>query len=156
MPVALNNSGILFNNGTTQVTAVPSGSIVVWSGSAGAIPTGWLLCDGTNGTPDLRNRFIVGAGNLYGVGATGGSADAIVVSHTHTATVTDPGHNHAYQFLSSAPIRAGSNGPVPANSYSATTGSSATGISVSISTEGGSATNANLPPYYALCYIMKP
>jgi hypothetical protein len=156
MPVTLNNSGILFNNGTTQVTAVPSGGIVVWSGSAAAIPTGWLLCNGANGTPDLRNRFIVGAGNLYGVGATGGSADAIVVSHTHTASVTDPGHTHSFTTLVSAAVRRGSNGPVINNGYPENTGFSTTGISVSISTEGGSATNANLPPYYALCYIMKP
>ena len=50
----------------------PSGGIVMWSGSVASIPSGWLLCDGTNGTPDLRNRFIVGAGSTYAVGATGG------------------------------------------------------------------------------------
>ena len=67
-------------------------------GAVGSIPSGWYLCNGQNGTPDLRDSFILGAGNTYAVGATGGSTDAIVVSHTHTATststVTDPGHNH--------------------------------------------------------------
>jgi hypothetical protein len=52
----------------------------------------------SSGTPDLRNRFIVGAGSTYAVNATGGSADAIVVSHNHTASssssVSDPGHVH--------------------------------------------------------------
>ena len=71
---------------------VPSGAILMWSGSVASIPSGWSLCDGTNSTPDLRNRFVVGAGDTYSVDATGGSADAIVVSHTHT--ITDPGHQH--------------------------------------------------------------
>jgi hypothetical protein len=71
---------------------IPSGTIVLWSGSIGSIPTGWVLCDGTNATPDLRNRFVVAAGSTYAVNATGGSADAIVVTHTHT--ITDPGHFH--------------------------------------------------------------
>jgi hypothetical protein len=52
---------------------VPIGSILAWSGSIGSIPAGYQLCDGTNGTPDLRDRFIVTAGNDYAVGATGGS-----------------------------------------------------------------------------------
>ena len=75
---------------------IPSGVIVMWSGSVASVPSGWFLCDGANSTPDLRDRFIVGAGSTYAVNATGGSADAIVVSHTHTATsvVTDPGHAH--------------------------------------------------------------
>ena len=86
-----NISGILTTI-PTATPSIPSGCILLWSGSTGSIPSGFLLCDGTNGTPDLRNSFIVGAGNNYTVGQTGGSADAIVVSHTHT--VTDPGHQH--------------------------------------------------------------
>ena len=74
---------------------LPSGCILIWSGSTGSIPSGYVLCDGTNGTPDLRNSFVLGAGNSYTVGQTGGSTDSIVVSHTHTAlSVTDPGHTH--------------------------------------------------------------
>ena len=59
----------------TTVIGVPSGIIAVWSGSEGSIPSGWYLCNGSNGTPDLRNRFIVGAGSgsSYSVGNTGGS-----------------------------------------------------------------------------------
>ena len=52
---------------------IPIGGIIIWSGAQNAIPQYWQLCDGTNGTPDLRDRFIVGAGNNYTVGATGGS-----------------------------------------------------------------------------------
>jgi hypothetical protein len=154
----------------TPPTPTPAGVIVLWSGSIGSIPAGWVLCNGSNGTPDLRNRFIVGAGSTYAVDATGGSADAIVVSHTHTATsssssvVTDPGHTHD--------VLGGSSGSYqPGGGYGASfgtngndagdTGSRTTGITVATTTTttnasaGTSGTNANLPPYYALCYIMK-
>ena len=66
--------------------AIPTGVIWIWSGSSGSIPTGWHICDGSAGTPDLRNRFVIGAGNSYGVGATGGSTDAIVPYHNHSAS----------------------------------------------------------------------
>jgi hypothetical protein len=143
---------------TSSAAAIPSGFIGMWSGSVASIPTGWLLCDGSNGTPDLRDRFVIGAGSTHTPGATGGNKDAIVVSHTHTATVTDPGHNHTYL-----------NDPVPAQHPTGTgasdsrgqqnvtynTSTAATGVTVSNSTTGSSGTNANLPPYYALAYIMK-
>ena len=148
---------------TTAVNAsFPVGGIIMWSGSIATIPSGWLICNGTSGTPDLRNRFVVGAGSTYAVAATGGSANAIVVSHTHTATVTDPGHNHTPQTLGSA--QAGSdNGGAPVDAStgygtgrtSSVTSTSTTGITVANSTEGSSGTNANLPPYYALAFIMK-
>jgi hypothetical protein len=138
----------------TWGSGFPSGGIIIWSGSSASIPSGWLLCDGTNSTPDLRNRFVVGAGSTYAVNATGGSADAIVVSHTHTATVTDPGHNHT---VVAAPSGGGSpsSGGGIGLATTLTTSSASTGISVTNSTTGSSGTNANLPPYYALCYIMK-
>lgn len=154
--------------------AVPSGCIMLWSGATGSIPSGWYLCNGQNGTPDLRNRFIVGAGDTYSVNQTGGSADSIVVSHTHTATstsaVTDPGHTHVLTFTSS-----GADNPGGGNNYFNTDGTQAagpytppnylsmatttTGVTVATTTTnastGTSGTNANLPPYYALAYIMK-
>ena len=136
-------------------TTFTAGMIIIWSGSLGSIPAGWVLCDGTNATPDLRNRFIAGAGNTYAVGAVGGSADAIVVSHTHTATVTDPGHAHKW----GGPIF--NNRGLGANQYDSDgstahdTSTVTTGITVANATAGTSGTNANLPPYYALAYIMK-
>ena len=152
---------------TTAVTnGFPSGGIIIWSGSSAAIPSGWYLCDGTNSTPDLRNRFVVGATDTYAVGATGGSANAIVVSHTHTASVTDPGHTHTlvasannteYNLLFDGAPGAQNGRPTGSGvSYQdSKITTSTTGVSVSNSTTGSSGTNANLPPYYALCYIMK-
>lgn len=78
-------------------SSIPSGVIVMWSGAANNIPNGWLLCDGNNNTPDLRNRFIVGAGSNYNVGNTGGSDSVIlnvnqIPSHSHTFT----GNSHTH------------------------------------------------------------
>jgi hypothetical protein len=139
----------------TWGNAFVAGMIMMWSGSIASIPSGWLLCDGASGTPDLRNRFVVGAGSTYAVNATGGSADAVVVSHTHTATVTDPGHSHVISriFIESGGNAFDAGGGLVGTSVS--TQSSTTGITVANSTEGSSGTNANLPPYFALAYIMK-
>ena len=143
----------------TAVSAgIPSGGIIIWSGASNAIPSGWYLCNGSNGTPDLRNRFVVGAGSTYAVGNTGGSKDAIVVSHTHS--VNDSGHTHGLQKLGSAQAGTDNGGaPISSSTGYATsrnlspTESASTGIS--ISSTGDSGTDANLPPYYALCYIQK-
>ena len=166
---------------------VPVGVIVMWSGATNAVPSGWALCNGTNGTPDLRDRFIVGAGSTYAVGATGGAATvtlnesqipghthvisattASAGAHTHTATVSDPGHVHtALQPISGSTSASG--GSFGGQDNTRATGSSTTGITVSISsagdhthvvsasaaTTGGGQAHENRPPYYALAYIMK-
>ena len=144
----------------TTLTAFVSGMIMLWSGSEASIPTGWVLCDGTNSTPNLQDRFVVGAGNTYAVGATGGSADSTLPSHTHTATsvVTDPGHFHNLSNKGGGGSSGGGNLSIDsAVAGTLTTATKTTGITVATTntTEGSSATNANLPPYYALCYIMK-
>ena len=69
---------------------IPSGGIIMWSGAVSAIPTGWVLCNGSNSTPDLRNRFVVGAGSSYAVNATGG-ADSVTLS-----TANMPAHSHSF------------------------------------------------------------
>jgi hypothetical protein len=66
---------------------VPKGIIAQWAGQLADVPSGWAVCDGQNGTPDLRDKFVVGAGNLYNVTQQGGSKDAVVVAHTHTLKV---------------------------------------------------------------------
>jgi hypothetical protein len=133
-----------------QANGVPSGAILLWSGSVASIPTGFVLCDGTNNTPDLRNRFVVGAGDTYAVDATGGSADAVVVSHTHT--ITDPGHNHSVP-NSGSQNNSFDSGTTVGNDTTGTSGTATTGITIDSAGESG--TNKNLPPYYALAYIMK-
>jgi microcystin-dependent protein len=142
-----------FTGGIVGGGFVPTGGIIIWSGAADAIPSGWLLCNGSSGTPDLRNRFVVGAGSTYSVGGTGGSADAIVVSHTHS--ITDAGHAHSYTQTSAIAtnVPIGSPNTISVSLATANTSTATTGIT--IDSEGSSGTNANLPPYYALCYIMK-
>ena len=133
----------------TGVSGIPSGFIGMWSGATDTIPSGWVLCDGNNNTPDLRNKFIVGANTSTGdttypglsVGATGGQKDAIVPNHTHPTTV-----DNTNLFPSNGQTSIGFGG---AGSYPATT------FSMSNPTNGESVTNKNLPPYYALAYIMK-
>jgi len=175
LPVASGGTGInaagtagnaLISNGSAwasqAISTFSSGMILLWSGSVGSIPAGWVLCDGTNSTPDLRDRFIVGAGSTYAVNATGGSANAIVVSHTHTATsvVTDPGHVHLIPNTRAGNPNGGFSfiAGAASNPFNIdNTGSNTTGITVATTnaSTGSSGTNANLPPYYALAYIMK-
>ena len=159
-----------FVNATVN-TAIPAGIIAMWSGSIASIPIGWYLCNGLNGTPDLRDKFVVGAGSSYSVAGTGGSKDAVVVSHTHSVVGTVASRSITGQFrvggLNQSPdgtvfSAGGDTGARPgldSNSgsqhiinFNATHDHSFSG---SASTTGSSATDANLPPYYALAYIMK-
>jgi hypothetical protein len=161
------------SNTPTWGSAFVAGMIMLWSGSSGSIPSGWLLCDGSSSTPDLRNRFVVGATSTYAVGATGGSADAVVVSHTHTFSGTTSGQSANHQHDSSwgenpvIPSPFGTSGRTNAAGSSGTDNDNAGWLtnvnttdhthtfSGNTGTTGSSGTNANLPPYYALCYIMK-
>jgi len=111
--------------------ALPAGSILLWSGAIVDIPSGYLLCDGSAGTPDLRDRFIMGAGGTYAPGASGGAS-------THVHTFTGDGHHHD---LFPTPALADGGG------WSKTT----TDVAVTGTTNAGN----HLPPYYALAYIFK-
>ena len=159
-------SSPIWGTPTTFVT----GMIMMWSGTIATIPSGWLLCNGSNGTPDLRDKFIVGASVDSGGQSvttitggntkTGGSKDAIVVSHTHTATATDSGHTHS---IYSRPLGGAATTPIylmgDVNAGSggnfASTNTGNANISVSVASTGSSGTNANLVPYFALAFIMK-
>jgi hypothetical protein len=164
--------GILAN-ATATASTFTAGMIMMWSGSIGTIPFGWQLCDGTNAQPDLRGKFIVGAGSAYSVNDTGGSADSVIVSHTHGATststssVSDPGHAHTSSTGGSFWTNSSSGnqftGNPGQNITAAYINSAQTNITVTTSTSttiasatgGVSGTGKNLPPYYALCYIVK-
>lgn len=147
---------------TAVGTTIPAGMISLWYGAIGSVPAGWYLCDGSNGTPDLRDRFVVGAGSTYSVSQTGGSTDAIVVSHTHTATstVTDAGHTHGFSsnvLANPGNIQQTGSGAFVGGTSLPATQTATTGITVATTnaSAGVSGTNANLPPYYALAYVMK-
>ena len=142
---------------------IPSGCIVMWSGTIASIPSGWVLCNGSSGTPDLRDRFIIGASsddasvaktNITGaLTKSGGSKDAIVVSHAHTATSTDSGHSHSGGATGSLlPVN---NVPYYNFNQQGNTGIGYANITTTVNSTGESGTNANLPPYFALAFIMK-
>jgi microcystin-dependent protein len=185
------SGNVLTSNGSAWVsstpTYVPTGGMMMW-GTASA-PTGYLLCNGaavsrstysalfavlgttygsgdgstTFNLPDFRDRFPVGAGTTYSANSTGGSANATLVSHTHTATSTDAGHTHNIQVsnLSGASVDdrlAGSGadyGIANVNDSGTNVKSSTASITTTISTEGSSGTNANLPPYLGVYFIIK-
>lgn len=109
---------------------IPIGTIQSWSGSIASIPSTWRLCDGSEGTPDLRNKFVVGAGDTYGPGARSGSVD-----HTHPFT----GDSHYHTLKDGADLGAGAE----VANY--------TDINEAVGTTDGPSA---LIPYYALCYIM--
>ena len=221
----LTNDGSAYADISTLTAgdAIPSGCILLWSGAANAIPSGWSLCDGTGSTPDLRSKFVVGASASggYAVAATGGTADSTLVSHSHTInnhthSFSDSGsfsgntgyfdttHTHSHSQNTSSngdhshrwgtddDIGAGggtnnpdANGGTAWKAFTDTQGAHVHAVpdtngpsgnsnhrhsfsgSVSVSgttgnpsntgtnSQGSSATGKNLPPYYALCYIIK-
>jgi microcystin-dependent protein len=152
-------------NTASNFGLVPSGAILLWSGSVATIPSGWFICDGTNGTPNLTGRFVVHAdadsGGTYDVGDTGGSADAIAVAHTHTysgTTNTTGAHTHTYQMKVSTGGFVDGGDPLNlglANYNTSSAGDHSHTFSGTTASTGSSGTGANLPPYYALAYIMK-
>lgn len=205
-----------------SINFFPSGGIILWSGATSNIPSGWVLCDGQNSTPDLRGKFVIGAGGSYNPAATGGSetvtlSTSQIPSHSHSTDsagshghttgtgggshshsgstsgagghnhgVNDPGHKHRWG-VDDNQGAVGPNNPDanPGSNYRDTT-TTRTGINVngvgdhahnfntSSSTAshshnvgsngshthtggstGGGGSHNNMPPYYALCYIMK-
>jgi hypothetical protein len=169
-------------NTPTWGNAFVAGMIMMWSGTIATIPSGWLLCNGSSGTPDLRNRFVIGAfqdttGVAYTTvtGAdtqTGGSKDAIVVSHNHTTTSAGD-HRHtlwAWNGTGNDDFVDGFGNPtqtaIPGEQATPQTYITQNGAGTNlmetagshthtISTTGSSGTNANLVPYFALAFIMK-
>ena len=159
------------------------GMIMIWSGSTGTIPSGWALCNGANGTPNLRNRFVIGAGSTYSVNDTGGSANATLPAHSHTASTSvatktgltgtltlknrgGTSYNNSLMAASTGSVTRQTSGQ---GSYGegwegeGGSGSSKATFalnhnhtaSTSVNSSGTSSTGKNLPPFYALAYIMK-
>jgi len=107
------------------------GMVVMWSGAIGNIPDGWNLCDGVDGRPDLRDKFIIGAGDSYDPADTGGA-------NTHTHPFTSDGHVHN----------------IPAGVFIGA-GASGNNQTASAATTGTTNAGSTLPPYYALAFIIK-
>jgi hypothetical protein len=159
-------TGISVNvaNGVAVISNVQSsgflpGMIMIWTGNTA--PAGWALCDGSNGTPDLSDRFVVGFGPVIPYGDTGGSTDAVVVQHAHSVTgstasagahvhggvprlITDVDRGSGSSFFSLD--NTGSTASAGTHTHNITGTATATGVSGNF---------ANMPPYYALAYIMK-
>jgi hypothetical protein len=163
---------------------VPVGGVIMYDGLLADLPSNFKVCDGTNGTPDLRDKFVPGVSATRPLGTTGGSADATLPTHNHgfsgttgiedalhnhAATVNDPGHLHSYNIVSGDGGDVSISGGLRRNTTD-NTSSATTGITVSVGSEsayhrhgydgttssaGTSATNANLPPFYALYYIKR-
>jgi len=171
------SDGSITLKATVGQIGVPIGTIVMWNNRGGAsIPTNWALCDGTNGTPDLRDKFIVGSGNAYAIGNVGGSSTASGSTNSTTLTIDQiPSHNHGGS--TSAPNGSWGNGgiwteytaPAGGNRCIAYNGTAYANASNNLSDHGhtiyaqGGGQGHNhtissintLPPYYALAYIQK-
>lgn len=163
---------------------VPVGGIILWSGLLASLPANWQICNGTNGTPNLRDRFVIGAGGAYAVGATGGAA-TINIQHSHTSTTASSGahthtqadtgagasHSHSLTLgaaSAGSDVDAGLNLANQSHSHTTTVASDAAhihnnpdtasdGAHTHIATTDNklSTTQSILPPYYALAYIMR-
>jgi len=152
-------------DGSDGSSTLPQYCIIMYYGTTA--PNGWAICNGQNGTPDLRNKFIVSTGSSYSLSAQGGEnsvslSTSEMPSHDHDAdaSVSDPGHSHQLKGgvddSDSMPARVA---PSDQNSNlrtdamnDATTGIS---VSVDIDNEGSGDAHENRPPYFALTFIMK-
>ncbi len=149
----------------TGIAGIPSGVIAMWSGAISAIPTGWVICDGTNSTPNLTDRFVIHAdadsGGTNDVGDTGGSHTAtplgsVGTSGAHTLSTSEmPSHTHTHTYYNT--LACGSGGGI-GWSGTTTVSTGSTGGGGSHTHTGGTFTGSSTtvtPKYYALAYIMK-
>ena len=144
------NGDLVVSGAVSGAGTIPIGGIVAWSGSVADIPAGWALCDGqmaeNRRTPDLRNRFVVGAGGEYAVSATGGEK-------AHTLTLGEmPSHRHAYKFKGADLDLSWKDHNY---FYNMSDHYSGNGNTKYTDYTGGGGAHENRPPYYALCYIMR-
>jgi microcystin-dependent protein len=155
---------------------IPVGGIILWSGAVGAVPDGWALCDGGQNTPDLRGRFVMGAGGsgYRGPGATGG-AETVTLSvgqlpaHNHQVsgkTSTDGNHHHFYNdaFFSECCPNWGwqgsgrsdnDNSPRDWGRVTGESGAHSHNFNVTSASTGSNQAIDKLPPFYSLAYIMR-
>lgn len=174
-----------------EVGAEPAGVIKMWGGGVASIPSGWFLCDGrpvdatypvlrqllldagsphgNNGTdplsPNLVDRFIVGAGGGYAPGDTGGEAEVTLTeaqmpAHSHTGSTNTTGaHSHSAASVGGNAVTGKAPDATIGNNHATfdipTNSAGSHSHSISLNNTGGGEAHNNLPPYYALCFIMK-
>ena len=135
--------------GSAPDESLPAGAIIMWSGALSSIPANWQLCDGTNGTPDLRGRFIMGVSTGENPGATGGSSTHThpLGSHTHPISITSTqgSQSHWNGWQNGDGGWFWGQGNDHTHNVIGTTGQ----------TGGDTGSTSSLPPYYKLAYIMK-
>ena len=138
------------------------------SGADGDVPTEWRLCNTTNGgnvvngitVPNLEDRFVIGRGTSYPANSTGGAKDTVLPSHAHGFSGS-ASHSHTHTVAThpsgSGPEQNQSGGPEDRTNFSdsGTTSTETVTITGTTGTEGVSGTDANLPPYYAIAYIIR-
>lgn len=170
--------GVMFDFGTPNFGSVPIGGIIMYDGLLTALPSNWKVCDGLNGTPDLVDKFIFGTNVQVDMLLSGGSKDAVLPAHTHTADHTHTGsltssgaHTHPIGVGGSGAavncssgygsIMASSSGVTCSNNAHALSSGAHThsmtinSASVTTSSAGVTATDKNLPPYVRLAYIKR-
>lgn len=176
------NNTTLATTEFVRINGVPKGAITLWYGTT--IPDGWYECNGQNGTPDLRGVFPLGSSSAYPMGSTGGSPDAVLVSHnhggitgsqnrnhSHSGSTSNAGnHSHPYTDMYDNPNAGGwghsgssgviatanrTTGSAGAHTHTFTTGVNDANHEHSISTQGESGVGKNMPPYLAVRFIMK-
>ena len=133
---------LMYKRQSLGLEGVPSGCILAYSGEAETVPEGWAVCDGQNGTPDLRGRFILGVSETHPMGETGGAEEVTLTveqmpSHSHLGGITA---NITYKFATSTSSAARDANNINTGNTKAT---------------GDDQPHPNIPPYYALIYIMK-
>ncbi len=111
--------------------AIPINTIAIWHSSIATIPAGWALCDGNSGTPDLRDQFIIGAGDSFAPNDSGGSQN-------HTHDFTSDGHTHTLGITSFNLNGTGLSNVTDSDVVAGTTDPASV-----------------LPPYFSLPYIMR-
>ncbi len=182
--IILNNDPVVDNQAATKqyvdnYQILPINAIALWAGSTAAIPPGWYLCNGGNGTVNLQDRFIYGTATEGDIGVTGGSNNTTTISHNHTAnhghssgnTTTNGAHTHKTSLPYDSWIQSGGSGrgmdddsggadTLSKNWASNTTGSHSHTVStstknMSTNSTGSTSTNTNIPKYMYLGYIQR-
>lgn len=156
-----------FTVGGVSNAYVPTGGVALWYGSLASIPTGWALCNGTNGTPNLMNRMVLGSGLSYNTGQTGGNTsvtltNSLIPSHQHPASLSAvfQSHNHKlpnghYPFSYGWRTGGGDAGFWSPVGRGVNNSSQNHGHGYQVGATGSGQGFVTLPPYHALAYIMK-